>query len=60
MLLKQLLDLAELSQSAFARRLGVTPKAVNQWANGHQETPKWAIEYLNLFIGIKNLIDERE
>lgn len=56
--LKQLLLDAGLSQTAFARLLGITPKAVNQWVNNHQKTPQWATEYLRLYIGIRNLTKE--
>ena len=55
-MLKELLDQAGLTQSSFARRLGITPKAVNRWINGHQETPRWALEYAKLYAGIKELL----
>lgn len=58
-MLKKLLDKAGLSQTDLANLLGITPKAVNAWANGHQVTPKWATEYLRLYIGIRNLIKEK-
>lgn len=58
MQLKELLVEAGLTQSSLARLLGITPKAVNQWANGHQAAPKWATEYLRLYIGIRNLIKD--
>lgn len=55
---KDLLKEADLTQSAFGRIVGVTPKAVNAWANEHQEPPKWALAFLRLYIGIRNLIKE--
>ncbi len=33
---------AGVSQAAFARLAGVTPRQVNKWARGHAAVPRWA------------------
>jgi transcriptional regulator with XRE-family HTH domain len=37
-----LLARAGVSQAAFARLSGVTPRQVNKWARGHAAVPRWA------------------
>ncbi len=37
-----LLARAGVSQAAFARLSGVTPRQVNKWAHGHAAVPRWA------------------
>jgi len=33
---------ADISQAAFARLTGVTPRQVNNWARGRATVPRWA------------------
>ncbi len=40
--LAALLARAGMSQAAFARLSGVTPRQVNKWARGHAAVPRWA------------------
>ncbi|EBV2340184.1 XRE family transcriptional regulator, partial [Salmonella enterica subsp. enterica serovar Potsdam] len=44
--LKEILDKLELSQSELARRMKVTPQAVQRWCNGLGEPRKSALEKL--------------
>jgi DNA-binding transcriptional regulator YiaG len=37
-----LLDRADVSQAAFARLTGVTPRQVNKWCRGRATVPVWA------------------
>jgi len=37
-----LLARADVSQAAFARLAGVTPRQVNKWCRGHAAVPVWA------------------
>jgi len=34
---------ADVSQAAFARLTGVTPRQVNNWARGRATAPTWAV-----------------
>jgi len=34
---------ADISQAAFARLTGVTPRQVNNWARGRATAPLWAV-----------------
>ena len=34
---------ADVSQAAFARLTGVTPRQVNNWARGRATVPRWAV-----------------
>ena len=37
-----LLARADVSQAAFARLAGITPRQVNKWCRGHAAVPVWA------------------
>lgn len=50
--LEDLLIKARMSKAELARRLGVTPNAVTNWK---VQCPKYAIEYLKLFIELEKL-----
>ena len=34
---------ADISQAAFARLTGMTPRQVNKWARGRATVPRWAV-----------------
>ena len=38
-----LLARADVSQAAFARLTGMTPRQVNKWARGRATVPRWAV-----------------
>jgi DNA-binding Xre family transcriptional regulator len=50
--MEDLLIKARMSKAELARRLGVTANAVTRWK---VQCPKYAIEYLKLFIEVEKL-----
>lgn len=46
--LLRVLKLYGIRQNAFARMVGVTPRAVNLWARGQRATPEPVMAYLRV------------
>jgi transcriptional regulator with XRE-family HTH domain len=44
--LREILDALGLSQAELARRLGVTSRTVNRWAQDDLPVPQYAVAYL--------------
>lgn len=52
---REALSILGWTQQHFADRVGLTPSAVNRWAQGLVVIPAWASAYLGLLVDLREL-----